>query len=385
MRNWGILRSARCVAVVAVVAIAAQVAAFDLVIPIPKPSLPPIPTPSFLARPGKKLTEEEVREAQEASDRRRDTVRMASEPRQATFAPGAPGVASSLPTRANDPQRFYDSGGVDLSPSYSAYLPYCMVLGRVVCESNVPLDSVAGLQAELVQLQIDLTTYLQIPTANEKIELCVFKDRDSYTRFITTVFPGAPVDRPALYIRHGDKPGTLMVQNDANLIVNVRHEMTHAYLNATHRNIPIWLDEGLAKYFETPPGERGFRNPYLPDVEDRASGLFSSPPSLSRLEKLTRVDQMRSREYRESWSWVHFMLHYSPATHRTLVWYLSTLRVENQRGVTSADAYQLQKKSPMKTALSASVPDFERKYVEHFRNWDKNQAAYENRRAESEL
>lgn len=359
--------------IVAATLFASSVCAFDFGVPLPKPSLPAIPTPAFLSKPGRELSPEEIREAREKSERDRNSVRMAQERRPVRVPTSTRLVANS------------SDDGIDLSPSYSEYLPYCMVLGRVVCESNFPLDSVVGLQAELVQLQNDLTTYLQIPEAHEKIELCVFKDRQSYQNFIKNVFPGAPLDRPALYIRHGEDPGVLMVQNDEKLIVNIRHETTHAYLNSTLRHVPIWLDEGLAKYFETPPGERGFRNPYLRDVEDRASGLFSSPPSLSRLEKLTRVDQMRTREYRESWSWVHFMLHYSPETHRALVRYLASLRVENQRNISTEEAYKLQKKAPVKRALAEALPDYEKKYVEHFRNWDKRQAAYETGRAESEL
>lgn len=365
------------VAIVVVLAFAASTAdAIDLSIPIPKPSLPAIPTPSFLSRPGKKLSEEEVEAARRASDRDRDTVRLASRevPPQTRPNPAA--------ARPRGAEAYED---IDLSPSYSELLPYTTVLGHVVCESNFPLDSVQGLQPEIAQLQLDLVNYLRIPETSEKIELCVFRDKASYQSFISQVFPGAPLDRPALYVRHADDPGVLMVQNDKNLIINIRHEMTHAYLNSTLKHVPIWLDEGLAKYFETPPGERGFRNPYLADVEASASGLFSSPPSLSRLEKLTRVDQMHTREYRESWSWVHFMIHYSPETHRILAQYLSTLRADAQRNITTAEAYKLQKKAPFKHILDESVPDVGRKYVEHFRNWDKRQAAYENGRAESEL
>lgn len=359
MRKLGLLRRATTVAIL-IVASGAQ--AFDLSIPLPKPNLPAIPVPSFLTGSRKELSEEEIEEVRKKSDRDRDVVKLA--------------VDDANPPLTN---------GIDLSPSYSDRLPYGAVLGRVVCESNAPLDSLDGLQAEIVQLQRDLIDYLQIPEADEKIELCVFKDRASYRDFIANVFPGAPTDRPALYVKRGSEPGVLMVQNDSNMIVNTRHEMTHAYLNATLRHVPIWLDEGLAKYFETPPGERGFRNPYLGDVEDQATGLFSSPPSLTRLEKLARVDQMRSREYRESWAWVHFMLHYSPTTHRVLVNYLRTLRRENQRGVSAEEAYKIQKKSPVKRELAAAFPDYEKRYLEHFRNWDKRRASYERGRSEGGL
>ncbi len=268
---------------------------------------------------------------------------------------------------------------LDMSPQFSDKLPYCAVLGRVVCESNFPLETSVDVTAEIARLQEDLVGYLGVPEAREKIELCLFRDKGSYVQFIQDVFPGAPLDRPALYVKDSG-PGVLMVPQNERMILNIRHEMTHAYLNAALRNVPIWLDEGLAKYFEIPPGERGFRNPYLKDASESVYGLFGAPPSLARLEKLTQVDQMRPREYRESWSWVHFMIHYSPETQRILSMYLKSLRPEAQEGISMQEAFKLQKKTPMKKALAKYVPDYEKKYVEHFKNWEKRQESYEKSR-----
>lgn len=273
----------------------------------------------------------------------------------------------------------------DLSPSFSRFLPYSVALGRVVCESNFPLEETEGLQAEIVQLQNDLVNYLRVPQSKEKISLCLFRDRNSYTAFICEYFPGAPTDRPALYVKEPGKPGVLMVRRDEKMILNVRHEMVHAYLNAALRNVPIWIDEGLAKYFETPPGERGFRNPFLEKVESDATAFLASPPSLRRLEKLTRVDQMGIREYRESWAWTHFLMHYSKKTQRVLALYLSSLRPEAQAGISSEEAARLQKGTPLKKLLEYYVPDYKDKYVKHFRGWTKRRDAYENGRpAESQ-
>ncbi|MBQ9372894.1 MAG: DUF1570 domain-containing protein [Thermoguttaceae bacterium] len=351
----GIRAQAITAAILAILATtAARVDAFDFVLPIPKPSLPSIPLPKFFDEPTRTLSDDDLETIKRAgSVDRGEHARLAEE-------------------RATPPQ---DA----LAPRYSDRLPYCVILGMVVCESNFPLDEIGGLQAEITQLQLDLVGYLNIPKSTEPIELCLFRDTQSYTDFIRAVFPGAPLDRPALYVKDSG-PGVLMVQRDGNMIVNIRHEMTHAYLNASLKHVPIWIDEGLAKYFETPPGERGFRNPYLKDVEAKASGLFSSPPSLSRLEKLTRVDQMRSREYREAWSWVHFMIHYSHDTHVVLANYLRSLRPEEQADVTRQDAYKRQKKAPLKQALERYVPDYEKKYVEHFRNWDSGKEKYETAR-----
>lgn len=269
---------------------------------------------------------------------------------------------------------------IDLTPSFSKFLPYSVALGRVVCESNFPLEETAELQAEIVRLQRDLVGYLGVPESKEKISLCLFRDKTSYVAFICEYFPGAPTDRPALYVKEPNKPGALMVRRDERMVLNVRHEMVHAYLNAALRNVPIWIDEGLAKYFETPPGERGFRNPFLEKVESDATSFFASPPSLTRLEKLTRVDQMRSREYRESWAWTHFLIHYSSETQRVLALYLRSLRPEAQAGISSQEAFRLQKNAPMKRLLERYVPDYKAKYVEHFRGWTERREAYENGR-----
>ncbi len=364
---------------------ATTVGAIDFSIPLPKPSLPAIPTPAFLSKPGKKISEEELQEIEKAHETRDETRPIAYEKRpsraadaRSASAPPRAGSAYNPTTATQVPA----TDEIDLSPTFSSLLPYSMALGHVVCESNFPFDSVQGLQAEIVQLQIDLVNYLGIPETREKIVLCLFKDGTSYRAFVKTVFPGAPQDRPALYVRQGENPGVLMVQKDEKMIVNIRHEMTHAYLNSTLRHVPIWLDEGLAKYFETPPGERGFRNPYLKVAEENISGFFSSPPSLARLEKLTRVDEMHAREYRESWSWVHFLIHYSRDTHYLLVRYLATLRKERQAGISTEEAYKAQKKTPMKRLLDENLEGYNKKYVEHFKNWDKRRDSYENARIE---
>ncbi len=302
------------------------------------------------------------------------------------FKNGAPAVGESTANvRRNEendatstlsPSTF----AIDLSPSFSKFLPYSIALGKVVCESNFPLEETAGLQAEIVQLQNDLVGYLGVPESTEKISLCLFRDRTSYIAFICEYFPGAPTDRPALYVKEPGKPGVLMVRRDEKTILNVRHEMVHAYLNAALVNVPIWIDEGLAKYFETPPGERGFRNPFLEKVESDATSFFASPPSLSRLEKLTRVEQMRIREYRESWAWTHFLIHYSSETQRVLALYLRSLRPEAQVGISSEEAARRQKEAPMKRLLERYIPDYKAKYVEHFRGWTERRDAYENGR-----
>ena len=76
---------------------------------------------------------------------------------------------------------------------------------------------------------------------------------------------------------------------------DLRHELTHALLHSVLRDVPLWLDEGLAEFFELPPEADGVNTQHL-DALSRAQ----FQPDLARLEQLTLVEQMKPPEYREA-------------------------------------------------------------------------------------
>ena len=212
---------------------------------------------------------------------------------------------------------------IDLSPSYQRRLPYVQTCGVVVVQANFPLTEIASILDEINMLQHDLTRYIGVPAPREKIELCLFKDESSYMEFLREFFPRAPRDRRALYVKLDNKPGTLMVQKSKDFEVDLRHEMTHAIVHASISRVPIWLDEGLAKYFEVPPQDRANNHPYMTQI--RRNARLGNVPFLDRLARLETIDDMGAREYRDSWAWTHFLIHRSPETHRLLAAYLQML------------------------------------------------------------
>ena len=111
------------------------------------------------------------------------------------------------------------------------------------------------------------------------------------------------------------------------LRTDLRHELTHAILHGILKDVPLWLDEGLAGYFELPPANDGV-NPH--HLEILRQGPFQ--PDLARLEKLDQVKQMEKPEYRESWAWVHFMLRGDPHVRKVLHEYLQALRGSSAPG-----------------------------------------------------
>ena len=211
---------------------------------------------------------------------------------------------------------------VDMSPSYRTRLPHVQTCGVVVVQANFPLTEIASILEEINMLQHNLTRYIGVPAPCEKIELCLFRDQKSYLEFLGEFFPKAPRDRRALFVKLDNKPGTLMVQKSKDFEIDLRHEMTHAIIHASIPKVPIWLDEGLAKYFEVPPDQVN-NHPYTAEI--RRNARFGNVPSLANLTKLEGIDDMGTKEYRDAWAWTHFLIHRSPETHRLLAAYLQML------------------------------------------------------------
>lgn len=258
--------------------------------------------------------------------------------------------------------------GLDLSPSYTKHLKYHDVCGVVVVQADFPLTEIGAILLEIEQLQRDLNLYMGVPAPKEKIELCLFKDEKSYTKFLKDYFPKAPRDRRALYIKLNREPGTLLVQRTRDFEIDLRHEMTHAIVHASIPVVPIWLDEGLAKYFELTSLERSANNPYLKTV--RRNVRFGAYPTLHRLERLKDIGDMGGREYRDSWAWVHFLIHHSPDTHRLLAGYLKLLATLPQEN--SSDDSSRQETvdiPPLSLYLEDMMKNPREKFREHFSNW----------------
>jgi hypothetical protein len=216
-------------------------------------------------------------------------------------------------------------GKLDLTATYKDELPSVRVCGVIVVQANFPLNEVELQLLEIENLQRDLNNYLGLPAPKEKIELCLFRDEESYMKFLVTKFANAPRDRRALYIKKNNAPGTVLVQRLKDFEIDLRHEMTHAIIHASIPIVPIWLDEGLAKYFEPLPQDRFNDNPYIKSVRRNMRFGTFAVPSLNRLERLAVASDMGDSEYRDSWAWVHFMFHHSEKTHRMLAGYLKLL------------------------------------------------------------
>jgi hypothetical protein len=195
---------------------------------------------------------------------------------------------------------------------------------------------------ELSDLREQVVRELQLPTASTVIQVYLFEDRDRYDRFMKARYPDLP-SRRAFFVAQPRTVGSgdeLLVYTfwGERVRQDLRHELTHALLHSVLKDVPLWLDEGLAEYYELPPGSDGVNPKHLDQLR---KGPFT--PDLARLERLHQVTDMTPAEYREAWAWVHLMLR-GPADGRdALLAYLQQLRVTPTPG-------------PLQPRLAAAVP-----------------------------
>ena len=189
--------------------------------------------------------------------------------------------------------------------------------------SDFEVDSDHKLVSELERVREQVISELQLPPQRDSVVVYLFKDESSYRRYLEATWPGLPPRRAyfvgtprelAVYTFWGDR-----------ILEDLRHEYTRGVLHACLSDVPLWLDEGLAEYFEVPGATTG--NVNVEYVQEIAKSIESGwRPDVTRLEAIKEFSDMDRVDYQEAWGWVHFMLHHSPDTKQVLIEFVSELR-----------------------------------------------------------
>ena len=118
--------------------------------------------------------------------------------------------------------------------------------------------------------------------------------------------------------------------------------------------VPLWLDEGLAEYFEQPPERRVHDNPYFKNLKWtlRLGGVAD----LEKLERKGHFSELGREDYRDSWAWVHFLLHGPPETRHELIQFLRDIQASTPPGVFSQ-------------RLARRLPNARAQMTRHFVHW----------------
>jgi hypothetical protein len=211
-----------------------------------------------------------------------------------------------------------------------------LVAGPFLIFTRFPLTQSDPLVQELLALRSQVHSSLQLPESSRLIEIYIFDGRPAYDRFIRANYPELP-RRRAFFLAQGGRE-VVYAFRDERLEEDLRHEACHALLHAAVGAVPLWLDEGLAEYFETPGDADGLHPRHAGELQ--AAIQQGWRPALTRLESLNQLRQMTSRDYREAWGWVYFMLKASPQGREVLLGYLQDLRAGTIREPLSARLFQ---------------------------------------------
>jgi hypothetical protein len=212
---------------------------------------------------------------------------------------------------------------------------------------------------ELADLRDQVHQELQLPSAHTVIQVHLFEDRYRYESFMRTRYPDLP-KRRAFFVAQPHSiggPEDLLVYTfwGDRVRQDLRHELTHALLHSVLKDVPLWLDEGLAEYFEVSPDAQGVNLHHLEQIQATAGVPFKS--DLAHLEELSQVQQMTPVEYREAWAWVHLMLRDRPEAKALLIQYLQQLRVNANPG-------------PLQPRMASLFPNLQETFGQHLAKLD---------------
>jgi len=218
--------------------------------------------------------------------------------------------------------------------------------------ATFPLGNLDPLFRELSALEAELQRTLAVPPAQQPIDVYLLENEREHRKLLGQLYPRVPYRR-ALYVQRSGR-GSVYAYRHADLAVDLRHECTHALLHTNLPMVPLWLDEGLAEYFEMPASQRALGHPHFSKL--RWNLRFGMVRDVNSLEGCRDLSDMGGAEYRFAWAWVHFMLHGPLPAHRALVQYLGDIRQGNPPGQLS-------------DRLAQAIPDVDKQMVQHFKQW----------------
>jgi len=198
-----------------------------------------------------------------------------------------------------------------------------LVREPLVIHADFPLATHHRLFDELISQRADLCSRLTLPCSDEPIHVYLFESPERFAGFIKLHYPQFP-DRRAFFVETDAKLSVFAQWGD-RMAVDLRHEATHGYLHAVVPNVPQWLDEGIAKFYEVPRSQRGLNHPLL----DRFLAKVDQEhwrPDLRRLEQFPADYNMTQDDYAEAWAWTHWLVESRPERLGLLRAYLADLR-----------------------------------------------------------
>lgn len=202
---------------------------------------------------------------------------------------------------------------------------------------------------DLLLRQQEVIRDLKLPASEEVLHIYLFDSSQAYYRYLRAVVPDLS-DRRAVFVKT-DIDLAVIAHWNSRVADDLRHEATHGFLHRVTPRIPLWMDEGLAEYYEVDRSQDGLNRPhvYLLAKEFREGRWH---PNLERLERWENVADFQQPEYAEAWLWIHFLRNYSESSRQLIPDYLAELRSDSPPAAFSQRVF-------------ADFPDAPVKLIEH--------------------
>ena len=146
-----------------------------------------------------------------------------------------------------------------------------------------------------------------------ELHLRLFERVEDYAAYAETISK-KQADAGGFYSLEGNEAVTYQHPSDASTQATARHEAMHVISAGLFGGIPIWLNEGLAEYFEelTVEGQRAIIAPQYRWLEMAAQAMDRAYPTELRdymnLGASEWYDTNRDIHYALAWSMVHFLM-----------------------------------------------------------------------------
>lgn len=232
-----------------------------------------------------------------------------------------------------------------------------LVRDQLVFHGDFPLATHHRLFEELTSQRADMCRRLALPGSDEPIQIYLFETPERFDGFMRLHHPEFP-DRRAFFVET-DARLAVYAQWGDRMAEDLRHEVTHGYLHSTVPEVPLWLDEGIAEFYEVARGQRGLNRPHLDRLLVRIE-KERWQPDLRRLEQFPSTKDMTQDDYGEAWAWVHFMMESRPEYLGVLRAYLADLRRNGNA-------------APLSTRLPSIVDRPDAALIDHIRRLERGE------------
>ena len=202
--------------------------------------------------------------------------------------------------------------------------PPLATAGQLVFHGDAPLEGHRRLLDELAGQRTVIADRLALPMVDSPVHVYLYANEATYRREMEARFPNF-AGRRAIFVEDGRQLAVYAHWSE-QVAHDLRHEVAHGHLHAAAAHLPLWLDEGLAEFFEVGAARRGLNQPHV----DYLLGQLDAGgwrPDLKRLESLTSAADMTRLDYAEAWLWVHFLLESEGNKAAVLTDYLAELQI----------------------------------------------------------